>query len=157
MPQSPSRVPRPGAAEGAPPPLAERLEALGRSIAEREAEHRAGVERARSYAAALHARVAAALERFHAVTAGSAPGLRIELSAPRIDDKHLRAVEFELVRGRHRAIVTAKARGEVTLVGPFHAGKQEGPCKSFPFDAEAELEAALGDFLESFVAEAATP
>ena len=45
----------------------------------------------------------------------------------------------------------------MTLVGPFHAGKQEGPCKSFPFDAEAELEAALGDFLESFVAEAATP
>ena len=45
------------------------------------------------------------------------------------------AVEFELVRGRHCAIVTAKSRGEVTLVGPFHKGKNEGPCRSLPFDA----------------------
>jgi hypothetical protein len=50
-----------------------------------------------------------------------------------------------------------KARGEVTLVGPFHAGKTEGPCKTFPFAAEAELQKALGDFLERFLAEAATP
>jgi len=66
-------------------------------------------------------------------------------------------VEFELRRGRHRAIVTAKSRGEVTLVGPFRAGKVEGPCKSFPLEAQEELHLALGEFLEQFVEEAATP
>jgi hypothetical protein len=50
-----------------------------------------------------------------------------------------------------------KSRGEVTLVGPFRDGKTEGPCKSFPFDAESELHDALGDFLEAFLEDAATP
>jgi hypothetical protein len=81
----------------------------------------------------------------------------VEVGELRVDDKHLRAMEFELRRGRHRAIVTAKSRGEVTLVGPFRAGKAEGPCKSFPFEAPEELRRALGDFLERFVEEAATP
>jgi hypothetical protein len=42
-------------------------------------------------------------------------------------------------------------------VGPFHRGKAEGPCLSFPFEAEAELRKALGDFLERFLEEAAQP
>ena len=54
-------------------------------------------------------------------------------------------------------MVTVKSRGEATLVGPFHVGKTEGPCKSFPFAAEDELRKALGDFLERFLTEAATP
>ncbi|MDX1648477.1 MAG: hypothetical protein R3263_01360, partial [Myxococcota bacterium] len=66
-------------------------------------------------------------------------------------------VEFALSRGRMRAIVTLKSRGEVTLVGPFKAGGKEGPCRSFPFDAGEELDAALGGFLEAFLREAATP
>ena len=53
--------------------------------------------------------------------------------------------------------MTVKSRGEITLVGPFHAGKTEGPCKSFPYGADDELRAALGDFLEEFLTEAATP
>jgi hypothetical protein len=53
--------------------------------------------------------------------------------------------------------VTVKARGEVTLVGPFHAGKVEGPCRSFPIGSDAEIETALADFLERFLEEAATP
>ncbi|HEU4427311.1 MAG TPA: hypothetical protein VFT98_01035, partial [Myxococcota bacterium] len=86
-----------------------------------------------------------------------APHLTVKVSETRTDAKHLRAVEFDLTRGRHRAIVTVKSRGDVTLVGPFHVGKTEGPCKSFPFDAHDELHGALGDFLEKFLAEAATP
>jgi hypothetical protein len=74
----------------------------------------------------------------------------VRLGELRPDDKHVRAIEFDLSRGRHRAVVTVKSRGEVTLVGPFHAGKAEGPCKTFPFTAEAELRNALGDFLERF-------
>ena len=138
--------------------LGERLEALGRTLGAREAEHRAGLDQARACAEKLHSEVAAALERFHrAAAAAGAPHLRIELSDTRVDDKHLRSVEFDLQRGRHKAIVTAKGRGEVTLVGPFRTGKTEGPCLSFPIDAEAELRAALVSFLERFLEEAATP
>ncbi len=144
--------------EEPPSDLGERLEALGRALGAREAEHRAALDQARACAEKLRSDVAAALERFHeAAAAAGAPQLRIELSDTRVDDKHLRSVEFDLLRGRHKAIVTAKGRGEVTLVGPFRMGKTEGPCLSFPFDAEAELRAALATFLERFLEEAATP
>ena len=68
-----------------------------------------------------------------------------------------RAIEFDLRRGRHGAVVTVKAKGEVTLVGPFRIGKVEGPCLSFPVDSKEELEAALGDFLERFLELAMSP
>ncbi len=140
------------------PTLRERMAALGRELAEREAAHRDGLAAARAQAAKLRAEVAEALDGFReAVSAAGAQQLEVRLGELRPDDKHVRAVEFDLVRGRYRAIVTVKARGEVTLVGPFHAGRTEGPCKSFPFAAEDELRKALGDFLERFVTEAATP
>ena len=138
--------------------LGAQLEELGRSLGAREASHRADLERARGEAERLRAQVEAALERFHAAAAeAGAPHLSVALGDIRLDDKHLRAVEFEVSRGRHRAIVVAKSRGELTLVGPFRAGKTEGPCKSFPFEAEAEIQGALAAFLASFLEEAATP
>jgi hypothetical protein len=142
----------------APGDWSARLEALGRELGQREAEHGDSLERARSFAEKLRGQVADALERFHAAAADAgAPHLRVDLSPVRIDDKHLRAIEFDLVRGRHKAVIVAKARGDVTLVGPFRVGKNEGPCKSFPMESEAELEQALGDFLGRFVEEAASP
>jgi hypothetical protein len=138
--------------------LRERLAALGRELAGREREHAAGLARAWQAAGSLHRQVAEGLEAFHAaVREAGAPQLEVELDAPRADEKHLRAVQFEVRRGRHTALVTVKSRGEVTLVGPFRAGKAEGPCKSFPIDAEGEIEAALGEFLAAFLVEAATP
>jgi ATPase subunit of ABC transporter with duplicated ATPase domains len=138
--------------------LGARLERVGRRLAEREADHAQGLAEARACAEKLRARVEAALARFHAsASAAGAPHLRIELGEVRVDDKHLRSVQFDLNRGRHRAIVTAKSRGDVTLVGPFRAGKQEGPCRTFPMDAGPELESALGEFLERFAEAAATP
>jgi hypothetical protein len=138
--------------------LGARLEALGRSLGEREAAHLDSLDRARACARSVREEVAKALERFHAAAAeAGAPHLRVELGALRTDDKHLRAVEFDLTRGRHRAIVTAKSRGEVTLVGPFRVGKTEGPCLTFPFEAGAELRDALADFVCRFLEEAATP
>lgn len=139
-------------------PLGARLAALGRSLGEREAAHRAELDAARACAERLREDVARALERFHAAAEeAGAPHLRVALSEIRLDDKHLRAVEFDLLRGRHKAIVVAKSRGDLTLVGPFHVGKPEGPCRSFPFDARPEIDEALGTFLESFLEEAATP
>jgi hypothetical protein len=135
-----------------------RLVALGRELGERERSHAQALERAREHAEALRRVVSDGLEAFQRAAAeAGAPHLQIALGEVRSDDKHLRAVQFDLARGRHRAIVTVKSRGEVTLVGPFHAGKNEGPCETFPVDAEAELGAALAAFLERFLAEAATP
>jgi hypothetical protein len=150
-----SRPPGDAAPAGA---LAERLARVGREIGARESAHASGLAQADEVARKLHASVAGALDSFHeAASASGAPHLRVKLAPPRPDDKHLRSVQFELLRGRHRAIVTVKSKGEVTLVGPFRAGKPEGPCKSFPVAADAEIESALGGFLEEFREEAATP
>ena len=139
-------------------PLSERLARLGKALGEREAEHRDAIAEAWRQAQLLRSEVAGALDAFSAAAAhAGAPQLAIRLGDTHTDDKHLRSVEFDLVRGRSRAIVTVKSRGEVTLVGPFHAGKTEGPCKTFPYGAEDEIRAALGDFLEKFLAEAANP
>ncbi|HME73394.1 MAG TPA: hypothetical protein VKM54_26555 [Myxococcota bacterium] len=145
-----------------PPPslgeLRQRLEEIGRHVGTQEAAHRAALEEAHRRADALRAAVAEALDGFHAAAAASgAPHLRIELGPTRLDDKHIRAVEFEIRRGRHLGIVTVKSHGEITLVGPFHAGKKEGPCMTFPFAAERELVEGLGGFLQRFLAEAVTP
>lgn len=151
-----SRGPAPG--RGSAETLADRLEGLGSSLGAREASHADGLARARACAERLRADVAGALHRFHRAAADAgAPHLRVEVGDVRVDDKHLRAVEFDLVRGRYKAIVTAKSRGDVTLVGPFRTGKEEGPCRTFPIDAGEDLDRALGDFLERFLEEAATP
>jgi hypothetical protein len=138
--------------------LGERLEALGRELGAREAPYRDDLTRARGVAEKLRDQVADGLGRFHrAAAAAGAPQLEAVISETRTDDKHLRAVQFEIARGRYRAIVTIKARGEVTLVGPFRAGKDEGPCRTFPIDSESEIADALAGFLERFLEEAATP
>ena len=138
--------------------LGERLEDLGRELGEREAEYAEGLADARTRAEELQAQVADAIGRFHAAASkAGASHLAPDVSPVRADDKHVRSCEFELVRGRHRAIVTVKGRGEVTLVGPFRAGKTEGPCRSFPLAPSDEFESALADFLAAFVEDAATP
>lgn len=141
-----------------PTPLAQRLQRLGDELGSREAEHALGLKQARASLERLWNAVDEALSRFHrAASQAGAPQLRAELSEIRTDDKHLRALEFEITRGRHVAIVIAKSRGDVTLVGPFRRGKTEGPCLSFPLDATGEIDEALGDFLERFLRDAATP
>ncbi len=138
--------------------LSARLEDLGRTLGEREVAYARDLEAARGQADALRNRVEEALERFHAAAGGAgAPHLRIDLSEIRVDDKHLRAVEFDLTRGRHKAIVVAKSAGKITLVGPFSSGKTEGPCKTLPVASEEEIRTALGDFIAAFVEAAATP
>ena len=138
--------------------LAERLEALGRQLGQREAAFVEELQVARARAEELRAEVAEALGRFHvAAENAGAVHLSLEISAVRVDDKHVRSCEFELIRGRHRAIVTVKSRGEVTLVGPFQAGKEEGPCCSFPLVPSDEFASAFEGFLASFVEDASTP
>lgn len=137
--------------------IEERLAELGRRLADREQQHADSLDAAWRCARSLQSRVASALEHYHQAVSSEAPQLTVTLSEPRIDDKHLHAVEFELSRGRHRAIVTVKSRGEVTLVGPFRFGKTEGPCRSFPISAEEEIESAMGDFVCAFIEDAVAP
>lgn len=142
--------------------LADALADVGRELGRREAEHSAALASARAKLLELHDHVREALERYHAeIEAAGAPHLRVEVGAPRLDEKHVRSVEFELRRGRWRALFIAKSRGEVTLVGPFRTGKTEGPCKSLPLDPPGvrspELDRALAEFVTRFLEEAATP
>ena len=137
--------------------LNDRIGAIADSVAKREAAHSESIARAREKAEELHGRVDSAISLFNRAVAKSVPYLRVEVTSPRVDDKHLHAVEFDLERGRHRAVITVKSKGEVTLVGPFRAGKKEGPCRSFPVDADEEINDALGDFLDRFLQEAASP
>jgi len=137
--------------------LDERLSALGEELAQREAAHAESLAVARKRATELHARVEGALRAYHAKALPDAPWLEVSLGAAKTDDKHLHSVEFDVRRGRHRALVTVKSRGDVTLVGPFQVGKAEGPCKTFEINDDASIDAALGDVLAEFIEQAATP
>lgn len=131
---------------------------LGREVGNREAAHAAALDEAFTVARGLHGRVAEALDAFHAaLEAAGARHLRVHLAAPRLDEKHAHAVQFEVVRGRAVAIVTVRSRGEVTLVGPFAAGKTEGPCRKISWHDGAAVDEALEDFLARFVEEATQP
>ncbi len=132
--------------------LRARLEALGSSLGARESSNAVAQAEAARRAHALHRTISDAVEGFQRSLATSgAHDVVIEVGRPRLDDKHIRAVQIELRRGRHVAIVTVKSKGDVTLVGPFHAGKTEGPCQSVPWEAQSELLDRLGDFLEQFL------
>lgn len=82
------------------------------------------------------------------------------ISPVSLDDKHIRAVGFSVQRGRYKICVVVKTKGSVTLVGPFHLGKKEGPCRKFAVPANEtarhELEAELVDLLHAFFDEAMT-
>lgn len=138
--------------------LDERMAELGRALGTREAAHAGELEVARQAAVELHAFMSDALSHFHraACDAGS-PHLRIELGRPQLDAKHVRAIEFDLKRGRMRAIVVVKSRGEVTLVGPFAMGKAEGPCRSIAMDDPAQVREDLEDLFVRFLDAAVQP
>ncbi len=138
--------------------LRERLAAVGTTLAHREQGHREGLAAAWDHARELREAVAEGLEGFEAAIAeAGAPQLSVELGPVRTDEKHVRSVEFEVMRGRHRALVIVKSRGEVTLVGPFRTGKTEGPCQSIPWDDRDAVLELMAPFLERFLEEAATP
>lgn len=137
--------------------LNERMKAFAQDVVAREVHHAEDMRRAAERLGTLHGEVSQAIDAFNAEVAADVPQLEISVSEPRIDDKHLHAHEFELARGRHRALVIAKSKAEITLVGPFKTGKNEGPCRTFPFAAGSELEDALTEFLERFLEEATAP
>lgn len=138
--------------------LRKHCSALGRAIGAREAEHVDALAQAFGEARRLHAALTDGLSALHAaLDAAGSSHLRVSLGEPRLDEKHVRAVQFELVRGRTVALVSVKSRGDVVLVGPFRSGKTEGPCAKVPFVDPAAVDEALAAFLERFLDEAMTP
>ena len=135
-----------------------KLVSLGQRLAKRELVHAVSLGEAQRRASEIHGDIADALIAYNReVEKAGVPQLKVEQSPVRTDEKHLRSIQFDIKRGRYTAIVTVKSRGGITLVGPFRAGKSEGPCKTFPFDSAEELSLALPLFLENFLEEAATP
>ena len=138
--------------------LIDELEEIGRRLGARETAQGEQRERVQKRATELFERVQRGLDGFHrGMSDAGASHLAVDLSKPRIDDKHLHSMQFDLARGRHRLIVTVKSKGEVTLVGPFKAGKQEGPCKSIPLDDDQAIDAGLSLVLSEFLEQAFSP
>jgi hypothetical protein len=134
-----------------------RLSTLGRELGEREAEHGEGLERARKCVEACATRSLGARGFPPGAASAGAPHLRIELSPVRTDDKHLRSVEFELWRGRYRAIVTRRAAATSPSWARSAPGRPRGPARASRSTRADEVSGALVSFLESFLEEAATP
>lgn len=138
--------------------LADQLEEIGRRLGARESARAEQFEQIHRRSSVLHERVRDGLEGFYrGCRDAGAPHLAVELSQPRIDDKHLHSVQFDLTRGRHRMIVTVKSKGKVTLVGPFKVGKEEGPCKSFAVDDDRAIDEGLSLLLSEFLEFAFVP
>jgi hypothetical protein len=144
--------------EEVPVALADQLEEIGKRLAARETAHASQLEQAHRRAAEIHERVRVGLEGFHRGSReAGAPHLVVDLSPPRIDDKHLHCVQFDLARGRHRVIAIVKSKGELVLVGPFKTGKQEGPCETIALDDDEAIDAGLGQVLAEFLEVAFAP
>ena len=137
--------------------LEERIDVFASALLKREAGHSDDLAKARIKADEVYKQVSTAMGRFNSAIESALPELQVEVTKPHLDEKHAHAIEFDLIRGRHRGIVIAKSKGEVTLVGPFKTGKNEGPCRTFPFSESAEIADALGDFLERFLEDATAP
>ena len=130
----------------------ERLEALAREIASREAGRGPSRARARRLAERLRVEVERAVARFvRAAAEAGAPHLDlIRVGSIDPDDKSVRAFQLRVTRGRHVAIVVCKDRGEVMLVGPFRQGDAEGPCDPIHLE-QADSAAQLEDRLEAML------
>jgi hypothetical protein len=139
----------------------DRLEALARSLAERDHGRRHDREVARLRAERLRAQVEEALQRFAAAAAAAgAPhlGHLVEVGPVEPDAKSVRAFQFLVSRGRHEGIVVSKDRGEVMLVGPYKQLQEQGPCNPVQIRGDdlggEALDAALEAFLVALIEQA---
>jgi len=126
----------------------QRLEKLARELGARDpgleatlADVRQAVEQLRGLVDTL----AGAFKRT-AREAGAAHLANLEVGPVEPDEKHIDCIQFRVARGRWEIVCVAKAKGNVTLVGPFRRGKPEKPCADHPLRG-TETEQALEDLL----------
>ena len=117
----------------------DRIETLARAIASREAGRALGRATARDLADTLHARLRDAARRFaRAAGEAGAPHLDLVRIGPvEPDDKSVRAFQIKIRRGRWEAVAVCKDHGEVTLVGPYKLGEEQGPCNPIHLERDA--------------------
>ena len=96
----------------------------------------------------------AAVEAFRraAVSRGAPHLTQILVSGVEPDEKHVDCLQFRVARGRWEALCVVKAKGSVTLVGPFKRGQPEKPCSDQPLrgpEVEAALERLVADLIRA--------
>lgn len=148
-------APRRIAGELTLPRVRDRWDELARELAERDAGLHDDLRQAWESAVALRERAASAVARFsRAASAAGADHLcDIVVSAVGPDQKHVDCVQFRVARGRFEILCVAKAKGSLTLVGPFKRGGTEGPCSDCPLSGR-EVEEALDARVEALIRQA---
>ncbi len=125
--------------------LARELAARDRDLPEKLAAASAQAERLRETAEAC---IAAFRRAAREQGAGYLAGIEVGPVEP--DEKHVDCLQFRIKRGCWALVCVAKAKGRVTIVGPFKTGKPEEPCADHPLGS-AESEAALEDLLLALI------
>jgi hypothetical protein len=62
-------------------------------------------------------------------------------------------LQIRVRRGRWEALVVAKAKRKITLVGPFRSGGEEGPCHDLALD-DPLIVGRVEDLVEALIREA---
>jgi hypothetical protein len=133
------------------------LRALARELAARDDGLGKSLEAARAAALRVRVRASAAIDAFReeAASGGAAHLAHVEVSEVEPDEKHVDAYQLHVRRGRWEIACIAKARGGITLVGPYRRFKPETPCRDVPFEGP-ELEGALDELLGALLREASS-
>lgn len=135
----------------------EDLRALARELASRDDGLGSSLDEARAAAERLRERAAAAVDAFRgeAESHGAAHLGHVDVSPVVPDEKHVDAWQFHVRRGRWEIACVAKARGQITLVGPYKRFKAEKPCRDLPFEG-SELKQGFDGLLLALLREASS-
>ena len=133
------------------------LRELARELASRDAGLGDALGEARAAAERLRGRAVSAVAAFSAEASSQGAGHlgHIEVSAVEPDEKHVDAWQLHVRRGRWEIACVVKARGQITLVGPYKRFKAETPCRDVPFDGP-ETERGFDGLLLSLLREASS-
>lgn len=122
------------------------IDRVARELARRYRGTSAARDRAQTIARRMRDLAVGLVDRFaRIVREEGAPHLDlIHVGEVEPDDKSVRAFQVRLERGRFRALIVSKDRGEVMLVGPFKASGAQEPCQAIRLD-EADLTGTAAD------------
>lgn len=134
------------------PGMGDSFEALAAELAARDRDLPGRLRAAREAAAALRERAAGSIDAFcgRARELGADHLADLAVGPVEPDVKHVDCIQFEVSRGRWAVTCVVKAKGLVTLVGPFRRGKAETPCSDHPA-AGPEVETALDERLLALI------
>ena len=132
-----------------------RFEQLAATLADRDRDVSKSLGSVRTELEALRRRALGAVQAFVRVASerGGTHLTDIAVGPVESDEKHVDCLQFKVWRGRWELTCVGKARGVLTLVGPYRRGKPEKPCAEFMLPG-AEADAALEDRLLALLREA---